>query len=117
GGGRGAAGVRVGGREAGYAHGHGHDPLAPDPPAGGGTVGPGVLPVRGPAPRDSPGPRDGGGEAVGDRVVLRGGQAGDGAGRVRGADLARLVPAHHALDASAGLPGGGAGRGAPDAFG
>ena len=48
--------------------------------------------------------------ALAGRGVLRDGQAGGRAGRLRGAQLARLVPAHHLIDAGARLPGGDAGR-------
>ena len=50
------------------------------------------------------------GSALAGRGVLRSGQAGGRAGRLRGAQLARLVPAHHLIDAGARLPGGDAGR-------
>ena len=48
--------------------------------------------------------------ALAGRGVLRDGQAGGRAGRLRGAQLARLGPAHHLIDAGARLPGGDAGR-------
>ena len=48
--------------------------------------------------------------ALAGRGVLRSGQAGGRAGRLRGAQLAWLVPARHPVDAGAGLPGGDAGQ-------
>ena len=51
--------------------------------------------------------------AVGRRVLLRGGQAGGGAGRVRGPVVGRLVPARDPVHARPGVPGrrpGGVGR-------
>ena len=50
------------------------------------------------------------GSALAGRGVLRSGQAGGRAGRLRGAQLAWLVPARHPVDAGAGLPGGDAGQ-------
>src|SRR4051812_12605199 len=60
--------------------------------------------ARGDGPRDA---RAGGGDAVDDRGLLRGGEGRGGAGRVRGPLLDRLAPARHARHAGPRLLGSG----------
>ena len=68
----------------------------------------GVLPGGWPGPHDADPTGQDGGDSVVDRGRFRGGQAGGRVGRLRGAELDRMAPAHHAVAASPRGPGHGA---------
>src|SRR4029078_12649119 len=68
-------------------------------------------PVPRAAPGQRPGPGDRGGHALVDRELLRGGQAGGGAGPRRGPLVGGVVPARDAVDARPGVPRRRAGAG------
>ena len=107
---QGRAPARLGAGAAGPAAGTALGPLALGAAVDRRSAGPGLLRRVRPGGAAAARPGPGGGSALAGRGVLRGRQAGGGAGRLRGAELARLAPARHAGHAGAGPPRRAAGE-------